>query len=68
VRDEFDLSASANLVSPSLPILFAVFSENEMKQSLLLARSSEVSDVFDFSASDNLIAPSSPILLSVQTE
>jgi hypothetical protein len=29
VRDVFDLSASANLVTPLAPILLAVWSENE---------------------------------------
>jgi hypothetical protein len=32
VRDVFNLSASDNLVTPSLPILFSEFSENELKQ------------------------------------
>jgi hypothetical protein len=31
MRDEFDLSASVNLVSPSVPIPISVLSENEMK-------------------------------------
>jgi hypothetical protein len=30
-RDEFDLSASDNLIAPSLPIKFTVLSKNEMK-------------------------------------
>jgi hypothetical protein len=32
VRVEFDLSASDSLITPSLPILLSVSSENEMKQ------------------------------------
>jgi hypothetical protein len=32
VRDEFDSSASDNLIALSLPILFPVVSEHEMKQ------------------------------------
>jgi hypothetical protein len=32
VREVFDLSASDNLTAPSLPILLAVLSENEMKE------------------------------------
>jgi hypothetical protein len=31
-RDVFDLSASANWIAPSLPILLPVLSENETKQ------------------------------------
>ena len=31
-RHEFDLSASDNLMAPSLPILLSVLRENEMKQ------------------------------------
>jgi hypothetical protein len=34
-RDEFDLSASDNLVSPSSPISFTVLCENEMKQQVV---------------------------------
>jgi hypothetical protein len=34
-REEFDLSASDNLMAPSAPILLAVLSENEMKQQLI---------------------------------
>jgi hypothetical protein len=33
VRVEFDLSASNNLIAPSLPILLSVISENERKAS-----------------------------------
>jgi hypothetical protein len=61
VRDVFDWSASDNLVIPSIPILLAVSSKNEMKQSLLQLRSSEVRDVFDMSISDNLMVPASPM-------
>jgi hypothetical protein len=62
LRDVFDLSASANLQTSSLPISLPVLSENEMKStSLLLLRMSEVRDEFNLSASDNLVAPSSPI-------
>jgi hypothetical protein len=32
VRDVFDLSASDNLIPPSLPISLPVLCENEMKQ------------------------------------
>jgi hypothetical protein len=32
VSDEFDLSASANLIAPSSPMLFSVLSEYEMNQ------------------------------------
>jgi hypothetical protein len=34
VRDEFDMSASDNLVTPSLPMQSSVLSVNEMKQQL----------------------------------
>jgi hypothetical protein len=37
-RDEFDLSASNNLIAPSVPILFAVLSENEVKQQVYYRR------------------------------
>jgi hypothetical protein len=47
VSDEFDLSASDNLMAPSGPILFP-------------PRSSEIRDVIDLSASDNMIVPSLP--------
>jgi hypothetical protein len=53
VRDVFDLSASNNLIAPSLPILLTVWSENKMKQQVLLLRSSKVRCEFDLSASDN---------------
>jgi hypothetical protein len=66
VRNEFDLSASENLIAASAPIVSSILSENEMKQQVLLPpRSSEVRDVFDFSASDILMAPSSPMLFPV---
>jgi hypothetical protein len=68
VRDEFDLSASDNLVAPSVLMRFPVLSENEMKQQLLQLRPSEVRDVFDLSASDNLVAPLLPILLPALSE
>jgi hypothetical protein len=32
VRDEFDLSASDNLMAPTAPRLSSVLSENQMKQ------------------------------------
>jgi hypothetical protein len=32
VREEFDLSASDNLIAPSESILLSVFSENQMKE------------------------------------
>jgi hypothetical protein len=66
VRDEFDLSASANWTTPSTPIsLLPELSENEMKQFYLLFKASEVRDVFNLSASDNLIATSVPISFPV---
>jgi hypothetical protein len=68
VRDEFDLSASANLMAPSLPILLPVLSENQMKQQAVLLRSSSVRVEFDRSASDNLKAPSLPIILPILSE
>jgi hypothetical protein len=37
VRDEFDLSASDNLMAPSVPISFSVLSEDEMKQQCVTA-------------------------------
>jgi hypothetical protein len=68
VRDEFNLSASDNLVAPFLPISLTVRSENEIKGICRLRlRSSEVRDEFDLSASDNLIAPLLPILLSIRS-
>jgi 3-oxoacyl-[acyl-carrier-protein] synthase III len=67
-RVEFNLSASANFMTPSVPILLSESRENEMSTNLLLLRRSEVRDVFDLSASDNLMAPSLPILLSVLSE
>jgi hypothetical protein len=54
VREEFNLSASDNWITPSLPIKLPVLSENEteaIKQ--LLYRLSSVRDEFDLSASDN---------------
>jgi hypothetical protein len=36
MRDEFDLSASANLITPSSPIVLTVSSENELEASDLL--------------------------------
>jgi hypothetical protein len=62
VRDVLDLSASDNLIVPSLPILFPVLCENEYEaNSQLQQRLRSVRDVFDLSASDNLIIPLSPI-------
>jgi hypothetical protein len=55
VRDELDMSASDNLIVPSLP-------------SLAHLRSSEARDEFDLSDSTNLIAPSVPISLTVLSE
>jgi hypothetical protein len=69
VRVVFDLSASSNLIAPSLPIVLSVLSENQMNQQvLLLLRLREVRDEFDLSASDNSIAPSVSILLPVLSE
>jgi hypothetical protein len=65
VRNEFDLSASDNLITPSLPIAFSVLSENDMYQRVLPLKSSEMRDVFNLSTLDNLIAPFVPILLPV---
>jgi hypothetical protein len=48
MRDVFVLSASDNMIAPSLPSPF-------------LVRSSEVRDMFIVSASDNLTTPSTPI-------
>jgi hypothetical protein len=50
VREEFDLSASDNMIAPPIPILF-------------LLRLSEVRVVLDLSASYKKIAASAPILL-----
>jgi hypothetical protein len=41
VSDEFDLSAVENLVAASVVMALSVLSENEMKQRVLLASSSE---------------------------
>jgi hypothetical protein len=60
VRDVFDLSASDNSITPSVPMAFAEISENENKLSMLQVRSSELRDELDLSASDNMIAPLSP--------
>jgi hypothetical protein len=70
VRDEFDMSASDNLMAPSSPKGLSVLSENEMKQQefVLLLRLSAVRDEFNLSASDNLMAPQLPILLPVLSE
>jgi hypothetical protein len=68
VREEFDLSASDNLMTPSLPSLFAVLSENQMKQQNLPLRLRDVRDVLDLIASDKLIAPSAPMLFSAVSE
>jgi hypothetical protein len=65
VMDEFALSASDNLVAPSLPMLLPVLSENEMKQqvTLLPLRSSDSRDECNLSASKNTV-PCLPKLLS----
>jgi hypothetical protein len=68
VRDEFDLSASNILLAPRPRILLTVFSENEMKQQVLQARSIELRDEFDLSASASLIAPSSSISFAALSE
>jgi hypothetical protein len=69
VRVEFDLSASDNLLTPYLLMLFALLSENEMKATRVLhPRSRKVIEVLDLSASDNFMAPSSRILLPVLSE
>jgi hypothetical protein len=67
VRVEFDLSASDNLMAPSLPISFTVHHiiEHETKQVWLQVRLSAVSVVFDLSTSDNWMAPSTPICCTV---
>jgi hypothetical protein len=65
----FDLSASASLMAPFVPISLAVLSERSKKAtSLLQWRLSEVRHGIELSASDNLIIPSSPILLPVSSE
>jgi hypothetical protein len=69
VRDVFDLSASDNLIIPSLPMRFTELIENENEAtSMLPLRSSEARDECDLSASANLIAPSLPILLTLLSE
>jgi hypothetical protein len=62
------LSASINLIAPSLSIAFSVLSENQLKASLLLKRIRLVSDVFDLSASYNGIASAVLILFPVLVE
>jgi hypothetical protein len=68
VRDELDLSASDNLMAPSVPSLSPVLSENEMKQQVLLMRQTDARDEFNWSASDSLVAPSPLTSLSVLSE
>jgi hypothetical protein len=70
MRDVFTLSASENLIAPSLPISLSVWSENETSQTnnLLPPILSKVRDEFDLSASANLVAPSGPILISALSE
>jgi hypothetical protein len=68
VRVELNFSASDNWITPSLPILLAVLSENEKESSVLLQSSSSLRDVFDLSASDNLVAAAAPISLSALGE
>jgi hypothetical protein len=38
MSDEFDLSASASLIAPSVPTLVAAFSENQMKKQVCYSR------------------------------
>ena len=38
VRDVFDLSASDNLSAPSLPILFSILSENQLKNQVFTTK------------------------------
>jgi hypothetical protein len=64
----FDLSASDNLVIPSLRIPLSMFSENETETTIIHLRPSDVKDEFDSSASDNLITPSSPMSLTELSE
>jgi hypothetical protein len=62
VRVELDLSALDNFKAASSPNLFAVLSENEIKQQRGLQPSlSEVRYEFDLSASAKAIHPSVPI-------
>jgi hypothetical protein len=68
VRDEFDLSASDSLMTPSSPILLSVLSESGRNNEILLWRLRNNSAEFDWSASDNLMVPSAPIQLSVLSE
>jgi hypothetical protein len=56
-------------MTPSVPILFSVLSENDMKAIReLLNIVSEVRDVFNLSASDNLVAALLPIFIPVRSE
>jgi hypothetical protein len=56
MRDEFDISALDNLITPSLPMKQAALSEDKMSNKYVQQRSSSVRVVFDLSASDNLVA------------
>jgi hypothetical protein len=68
MRDEFSLSASDNLIAPSVWILLTVLCEKGNEEQVLHLRLSQVRDVFDMSASDNLEAPSLPIPFPVLSE
>jgi hypothetical protein len=60
---------SDNLIAPSLSILFAVLSENDIKATtLLLLILSETSDELNWSASEMLIAPSLPMSSTTLSE
>jgi hypothetical protein len=62
----FDLSASDNLTTPSVPIGFPVSVRMKRSNNSVHLRLSEVSDVFDLSVSANLIAPPLVKMLSVE--
>jgi hypothetical protein len=68
VRDEFDLSASHNLIVPAISKRLSVWSEYNKQLLVLLLRLREVRALFNLSASDNLITPSVPIALPVSGE
>lgn len=68
MRLEFNSSPSANLIAPKSVIKFSVLSENEMRDGMVLLRSSEVRAEFDLSTSDIWIAPASPIILPMLCE
>jgi hypothetical protein len=62
MRDEFDLSASDNLIAPSSPMLLPVLMRMKWSVSLIQKRLSEVRDVWNKSASDSWIASINALL------